>query len=69
MKKLESLDSRLLIYKRIHENQDFICIQCGWTWKGYDLENNNSSKIFRIQDLQCPRDLSYSCILLNPELL
>jgi CxxC motif-containing protein len=55
--------------KKIHDNQDFICVQCGWTCKGNDLVNNNSSKIFRIQDLQCPRDLSYSCILTNTDIL
>lgn len=69
MKKLESLDSRQLIYKKTHDNQEFICMQCGWSGKGYDLVNNNSNKIYRIRDLQCPRDLSYSCILVNADLL
>lgn len=69
MRKLVSLDSRQLIYKKSHDNKDFICVQCGWSGKGKDLVNNNSNKIYRIQDLQCPRDLSYSCILENHDLL
>lgn len=65
MKKPESVDTNELIYKKMYDNQDFICVQCGWTGKGHDLVNNNSNKIYRIRDLQCPKDLSYSCTLLN----
>lgn len=68
MKKIESIDSRQFIYDKKHDNQNFICVQCGWICKGYELVNNNSKKIFYIRDLQCPRDLSYSCILLDSNL-
>lgn len=63
------MDSRQLIYKKKYDDQDFICMQCGWTGKGSDLVNNNTNNIYRIQDLQCPRDLSYSCILIITDLV